>query len=107
MNRSISNIFVDFFIIINFYEYFRTWLTSNVDAARVIAKKHQELLNEINDIVNGIKDRFKLKSIEYSDEWSVPQFYACLRTLLMYADKWHERLLSLKGIYSDFIIRIY
>lgn len=76
----------------------RTWLTSNVDAARVIAKKHQDLLQEINDKVNGIKDRFKLKSIEYSDEWSVPQFYSCLRTLLMYADKWHERLLALKGI---------
>ncbi len=62
-------------------------------------------MNEISDKVNGIKDRFKLKSIEYSDEWSVPQFCTCLRTLLMYADKWHERLLSLKGIYSDLIIR--
>lgn len=77
--------------------FFRTWLTSNVEAARVIAKKHQDVSNEISDKVNGIKDRFKLKSIEYSDEWSVPQFYTCLRTLNMYVDKWHERLLSLKG----------
>jgi phage regulator Rha-like protein len=82
----------------NFNEYFRTWLTSNVDAARVVAKRHQDLLNEISDKVNDIKDRFKLKSIEYSEDWSVSQFYTCLRTLLMYVDKWHERLLSLQGI---------
>ncbi|CAF0748486.1 unnamed protein product [Adineta ricciae] len=74
-----------------------TWLTSNVDAARAIAKRHQALMNEISAKVNNIKERFKLSSIEYKDEWSVPQFNACLSTLLMYVDKWHERLLSLQG----------
>jgi hypothetical protein len=77
---------------------FRTWLTSNVEASRVIAKRHQELLNEISDKVNDIKDRFKLQSIEYKDDWSVSQFNACLSTLLLYANQWHEKLLSLKGI---------
>jgi hypothetical protein len=87
------------FLIFSFYlKYYRTWLTSNVDAARAVAKRHQHLLDEISDKVNGIKERFKLKSIEYNNEWSVPQFYTCLRTLLMYADKWHERLLTLQGI---------
>ncbi|CAF2703141.1 unnamed protein product [Rotaria sp. Silwood2] len=75
----------------------KTWLTNNVEAARIIAKRHQELLNDINDKVNSIKERFKLKSIEYSDEWSVPQFSTCLRTLIMYADKWHNKLLTLQG----------
>ncbi|CAF4521383.1 unnamed protein product [Rotaria sp. Silwood1] len=75
----------------------KTWLANNIEAARVIAKRHQELLNEINDKVNSITERFKLKSIEYSDDWSVPQFSTCLRTLLMYADKWHEKLLTLQG----------
>lgn len=54
-------------------------------------------MKEISSKVNGIKERFKLRSIEYKDEWSVPQFCACLSTLLAYVDKWHERLLSLKG----------
>ncbi|CAF2066049.1 unnamed protein product [Rotaria magnacalcarata] len=75
----------------------KTWLTNNVQAARVIAKRNQELLSEINDKVNSIKERFKLQSIEYSDDWSVPQFFICLRTLLLYADKWHEKLLALQG----------
>ncbi|UJR33715.1 hypothetical protein I4U23_021144 [Adineta vaga] len=74
-----------------------TWLTSNADAARTIAKRHQELMNEISEKVNNIKERFKLQSIEYKNEWSVSQFCACLSTLLAYVDKWHERLLSLQG----------
>ncbi len=81
-----------------YLKYLRTWLTSNVDAARAVAKRHEELLKEISDKVNGIKERFKLKSLEYCNDWSVPQFYSCLKTLLMYADKWHERLLTLQGI---------
>ncbi|CAF0958290.1 unnamed protein product [Rotaria sordida] len=75
----------------------KTWLTNNFEAARVITKQHQKLLNEISDKINSIKERFKLKSIEYSDDWSVPQFSTCLRTLLMYADKWHEKLLTLEA----------
>ena len=81
-------------------DWFRTWLASNVQAARVIAKRHQDLLHEIREKVNGIKDRFKFGSIEYKDDWSVAQFNACLSTLLTYADKWHERLSSLQGISS-------
>ena len=64
----------------------------------MIAKRHQTLMNEISAKVNSIKERFKLSSIEYKDEWSVPQLNACLSTLLTYVDKWHERLLSLQGI---------
>jgi len=74
-----------------------TWLTSNIDVARTMAKRHRESLKDINEKVNGIKQRFHLDSIEYSDEWSVPQFYACLKTLLTYANKWQERLSSLRG----------
>ncbi|CAF1388922.1 unnamed protein product [Adineta steineri] len=73
-----------------------TWLTNNVEAARTITKRHQELMNEISDKVNDIKERFKLKSIEYRDDWSVSQFCACLRTLFLYIDKWHDKLLTLK-----------
>lgn len=76
----------------------RTWLTNNVDAARIRAKKYEHQLNEISEKINKIQNRFKLKSIEYSDEWSVAQFNACLSTLLTYADKWHDILLSLEGI---------
>lgn len=78
--------------------YFRTWLLNNVEAARIRAKRNEELLSEISDKVNSIKDRFKFRSIEYSNDWSVSQFFICLRTLLLYADKWHERLLTLQGI---------
>ena len=63
-------------------------------------------MNEISNTVNSIKDRFKLRSIEYSDDWSVSQFYSCLRTLLMYADKWHERLLSLESMFPNLVITI-
>lgn len=74
-----------------------TWLTNNVDAARIRATKHEHQLNEIREKVNGIQNRFKLKSIEYSDEWSVAQFNACLSTLLTYVNKWHDILMSLEG----------
>ena len=30
-------------------EFLRTWLTSNVEAARVVAKQHQELLMELSE----------------------------------------------------------
>ena len=66
--------------------------------ARAMAKRYQESLKDIHEKVNGIKQRFRLESIEYSNEWSVPQFYACLTTLLTYANKWQERLSSLRGI---------
>ena len=53
-------------------------------------------MDEINDKVNDIKEHFQLKSIDYSNDWSVSQFRTCLKTLNMYADKWHEKL---RGIF--------
>ena len=66
--------------------------------ARALAKRYQESLKDIHEKVNSIKQRFQLDAIEYNDEWSVPQFYACLTTLLTYANKWQEKLSSLRGI---------
>lgn len=63
----------------------------------MMTKRNQEQLHEVSDKVNSIKERFNLKSIEYSDEWSVSQFFSCLHTLLLYANKWHEKLLTLEG----------
>lgn len=82
----------------SFFFSVRTWLTNNVEAARIRAKKHEQQLNEIREKIDRIQNRFKLKSIEYSDEWSVAQFNACLSTLLAYADKWHDILTSLEGM---------
>ena len=75
----------------------RTWLISNVEIGRAMAKRHQKSLQDIHEKVEGIKERFQLQSIEYRPDWSVSQFYACLTTFMIYADKWHDRLLTLRG----------
>lgn len=62
-----------------------------------MAKRHHQSLHDIEEKVEGIKERFRLQSIEYRHDWSVSQFYACLTTFMIYADKWHDRLLSLRG----------
>ncbi|CAF0795625.1 unnamed protein product [Didymodactylos carnosus] len=75
----------------------KTWLITNVAAAREIAKRNKELLDSIKVSVNYIKQRFKLKALDYNDEWSLSHFNTCLRTLSLYTEKWNETLRMLEG----------
>lgn len=79
------------------YFHIRTWLISNTQLARTIGKRYHGSLQNIYEKVEKLKHRFHLRTVDFSDDWSVAQFYACLTTFFMYIDKWDQRLLSLKG----------